>query len=220
MMEDIGISLIQMMENAGLQLANLARDVFLDGDVTGKKIAVLAGAGGNGGGAVTAARRLTFWGATCDIGLSRTDRPLNDVPQRQLNILLRTSKPEFISPEDLDRGYDLIIDGLIGYSLRGIPSGRTAAFIEAANANKTSTLSLDVPSGFDGQTGISAEICTQASATLTLALPKVGMSAVSNRHTIGQRFCADISCPSQVFEDLGLQTAYQKPFDKSAIVMF
>lgn len=43
MIEDIGISLFQMMENAGLQLANVARDVFLDGTAKDKRIAVLAG---------------------------------------------------------------------------------------------------------------------------------------------------------------------------------
>ena len=48
MIEDYGISLVQMMENAGRNLAQLARSRFLRGDPTGRRILVLAGKGGNG----------------------------------------------------------------------------------------------------------------------------------------------------------------------------
>ena len=46
MIEDYGILLIQMMENAGRELANLARRRFLNGDPRGGKVLVLAGTGG------------------------------------------------------------------------------------------------------------------------------------------------------------------------------
>ncbi|NIM09211.1 MAG: NAD(P)H-hydrate epimerase, partial [Planctomycetales bacterium] len=55
---DYRIDLIQMMENAGRNLAHLARSRFLGGDPQGKRVAVLAGTGGNGGGALVCARRL------------------------------------------------------------------------------------------------------------------------------------------------------------------
>ena len=45
MIEDFKIGLIQMMENAGRNLAHLARSRFFDGDPQGRKVAVLAGAG-------------------------------------------------------------------------------------------------------------------------------------------------------------------------------
>ena len=38
MVEEYGIHLIQMMENAGRQLAQLASNRFLDGDVVGKQV--------------------------------------------------------------------------------------------------------------------------------------------------------------------------------------
>jgi len=63
MMDDYRISLFQMMENAGRCLAMLTRERFLQGDAKGKAITVLAGNGGNGGGALVAARRLHNWGA-------------------------------------------------------------------------------------------------------------------------------------------------------------
>jgi NAD(P)H-hydrate epimerase len=49
MVEEYGIVLLQMMENAGRGLARLARDRFLGGDARGRRVAVLVGSGGNGG---------------------------------------------------------------------------------------------------------------------------------------------------------------------------
>ena len=43
MIEDFKIDRVQMMENAGRDLADLARARFLDGDPQGRKVTVLAG---------------------------------------------------------------------------------------------------------------------------------------------------------------------------------
>ena len=58
MVEDFRINLVRMMENAGRGLAHLTRARFLGGDPRGKKVVVLAGTGGNGGGALVCAREL------------------------------------------------------------------------------------------------------------------------------------------------------------------
>lgn len=50
------------MENAGAVLARLARSRFLGGDPREKRVVVLAGTGGNGGGALVCARRLHNYG--------------------------------------------------------------------------------------------------------------------------------------------------------------
>ncbi len=62
MIEDYQIDLARMMENAGRNLALLARDKFLSGNPQDKGVAVLAGSGGNGGGAMVCARHLHNWG--------------------------------------------------------------------------------------------------------------------------------------------------------------
>lgn len=175
-----------MMENAGLQLANVARDLFLGGEVVGKRVAILAGTGGNEGGAIVAARKLVNWGATCDIGLSRTSDDLAEVPQNQFNILKKISQISLIEPPALSSDYDLIIEGLIGYSLNGSPRGNVAEFIVAANATDTPVLSLDVPSGYDGGTGEVRMLRVHADATVTLALPKLGMLNKDRSKHIGR----------------------------------
>ena len=49
MVEELGIDLLQMMENAGRALAEHTRRL-VGGDVRGCRVVVLAGRGGNGGG--------------------------------------------------------------------------------------------------------------------------------------------------------------------------
>ena len=49
MIEDYGIALVQMMENAGRCQARLARERFLGGDTTGRRVLVLAGTGATAG---------------------------------------------------------------------------------------------------------------------------------------------------------------------------
>jgi len=218
MEDEVGISLVQMMENAGRALAIVARARFLGGSVSGKKIVVLAGPGGNGGGALTAARRLAGWGAEIDLGLLRAPDQMQGVPKRQLVILQHVGDPQMIEPADLGRPYDLIIDGLIGYSLRGSPHGRARGFIEQANSSGSARLSLDVPSGFDANRGSVTENCFKADATLTLALPKHGMARPENREYVGDLFCADIGVPKALYRQLNPVVQCTSLFDHADIV--
>src|SRR6516164_11268092 len=111
---------MQMMENAGRNLAHLARDRFLDSDPEGKPIVVLAGAGGNGGGALVAARRLHNWGARVQIVLAQPMDKLTPVPAHQLDILTQMRVPALAADEvDTTTPPVVVLDGLIGYSLRG-----------------------------------------------------------------------------------------------------
>ena len=65
MMEDFHIELIQMMENAGRGLARLAVLRFFDGNLNDKRVIVLAGRGGNGGGALVARATSAQLGCEC-----------------------------------------------------------------------------------------------------------------------------------------------------------
>ncbi|MEM6376663.1 MAG: NAD(P)H-hydrate epimerase [Bacteroidota bacterium] len=70
MIEEYGIVLIQMMENAGRCLAIVAMREFLKSNFSNKKVIILAGTGGNGGGALVCARRLHNWGVGVSVYLN------------------------------------------------------------------------------------------------------------------------------------------------------
>lgn len=208
MVEDYGIELVQMMENAGRCLALVASSRFLAGDPRGRRVTVLAGSGGNGGGAMVAARRLADWGAEVDVRLSTDEERLQPVSAHQLTILRRL---EITVSEAAKAGSgesvgetDLIIDGLIGYSLVGAPHGAAAELIEAANESDAAVLSLDVPSGLVASSGAVHEPTMRASATLTLALPKHGLLSERVREIVGELYLADIGVPPTLYAKLGL----------------
>ena len=88
MTDVLKIELMQMMENAGRNLARLAIKRFLN-DPRRKRVVVLAGTGGNGGGAMVAARRLHQWGADVSVLTTKPDEQYSGVPEHQLAILRR-----------------------------------------------------------------------------------------------------------------------------------
>ncbi len=204
--DEMGISLLQMMENAGRSLAEQARRM-LGGDASGRQIKVLAGPGGNGGGGLAAARRLSIWGAQVVVVLGQPRNQIHEVPAQQLATLDRMEidvhGPERIGADDAGSA-ELVIDALIGYSLRGAPQEPIAALIRQTNASAFPVLALDIPSGLNADTGEPSDPTIRAAATLTLALPKVGLLRPAARAWTGELYLADISVPPAVYRRLGL----------------
>jgi len=209
MEEELEIGLIQMMENAGRGLARLAAHRFLGDDPQGKTVLVLAGKGGNGGGALAAARRLTGWGATVHVYLTGQPDALGPVPRQQLESLVRMGVP-VTDPthEGSHRAGKLtppsvILDGLVGYSLSGPPRGETAQLIEWANRMEAPVISLDVPSGLDATSGEPTNPTVRAAATFTLAMPKTGLLEKGAHGCVGELYLGDIGVPPKVYGAFG-----------------
>jgi NAD(P)H-hydrate epimerase len=209
---ELGLTLTRMMENAGANLAWLASTMF-DGEVSGRRITVLAGPGGNGGGGLVAARRLIGWGADVAVRLASDPANLAAVPLEQLRLLEQMEAPIGVGAGGLEVT-ELFIDAILGYSQQGNPRGDAAALV-AATAGST-VLSLDVPTGLELERGIVGEPAVRAAATLTLALPKKALRAPAARPLVGELYLADISIPATVYDRLGI--AYRSPFSGSPIV--
>jgi NAD(P)H-hydrate epimerase len=222
MIEDYQIELIQMMENAGRNLAHLARNKFLNANPSGKNILVMAGSGGNGGGVLVAARRLSNWGASVTVALAQEPEKMTSIPAHQLDILrrMKIENTEKATTTDALKGqaYDLILDGLIGYSLKGAPYGLVADLICMANDCNAAVLSLDTPSGIDTTSGTIYKPAIKANATLTLALPKVGLFAQGVPEYTGELFLADISVPPELYSSPSLSLQVGAIFSESDIV--
>ncbi len=213
MMQDLHIELIQMMENAGLALARLARERFFAGDPRAQPVMILAGPGGNGGGALACARRLHTWGARVEVVVRHPSHQLASVPAHQLEIIQRLQIP--ISSAEAVKGRTsadslLLIDGLIGYRLHGTPQGSIADLIRWANGQPGPILSLDVPSGVDSTTGRVFAPAIKATATLTLALPKAGLLTPDGKAQSGELYLADIGVPPALYArpPLALQVGF------------
>lgn len=215
MIDDYGFSLMQMMELAGLNLAILARNNFLKNKPSGKKVIVVAGPGGNGGGVMVAARHLHNWGADVSLVLSSKAGKFNKDTIYQFSILKKLNV-EVV--EKIDEG-DLIIDGMIGYGLSGNPKGKIAELIKQINESGIPVLALDAPSGLDLSTGKPSEVCVKANSTVTLAIPKAGHFRMPASKYIGELFLADISVPLELYKAMGIETKeLAKTFQEGSVV--
>jgi NAD(P)H-hydrate epimerase len=210
--ENFGLGILQMMENAGRNLAGNVLDMLngAKGEVT-----ILAGSGGNGGGGLCCARHLHNRGCKVWVVLDQEPEAFKGAAGNQLHILQMAGvhpvgagfKPVPTQAEDAIRRAQIIVDALIGYGLRGTPRGRTAELIDLCNQYASRVLSLDVPSGLDATTGRTPGAAVRAERTLTLALPKTGL-----QHVEGELYLADIGIPPEVHQQLGL--SFEPPFPK------
>jgi len=208
MVEEFGIELLQMMEHAGRAIARVARVRFFDGDAEGRRVVVLAGTGGNGGGGLVAARHLANAGAVVRVWTTRPAVAYEGVPAHQLGILRRMDV-DVRSGGDPPGRADLIVDALLGYSLDGPPRGEAADLIRWTRSQSSPVLSLDLPSGVDATTGEAHHPHVYAAATVTLALPKTGLAnARGNAHdAVGDLYLADIGVPPALYARLDLPAA-------------
>ncbi|MEK7285422.1 MAG: NAD(P)H-hydrate epimerase, partial [Chloroflexota bacterium] len=200
--EEYGIALEMLMENASRQVAAAARALLED--VEGRTIVCVAGSGNNGGDAIGAARRLHGWGATVRCVLSAAPDRLHATARLQHDILRRLGVPIASADEARFDDADLIVDGLLGYSVSGAPRGDIELLIREADRSRVPILAIDLPSGIDPDTGQPLGIAIRAAATVTLALPKAGLLRTAFRSLVGELLIADIGIPPVVYERFGI----------------
>jgi NAD(P)H-hydrate epimerase len=203
MMQDMGVDTLQLMELAGYGVADAIRRHAGFDLSSGPRILALAGTGGNGGDAMVAARLLQAWGANTTTVLVKPRNGFSGTAAHQLAILDRMRIP-VREPGDVETlpECDAIIDGLLGFSLKGDPRGEAARLIRLVNDNPAPTIAIDLPSGLDATSGRVGDSCIRATMTVTLALPKTGlMTAPAN--VTGDLWLADIGVPPRVYEQVG-----------------
>ena len=218
-----GIDLLQMMEQAGSHLTEVAA-LELGGQLRGRRVLVAAGPGNNGGGGLAAARHLANRGARVRVVLARPARRLSMAGRHQLATLLEMGVSCCMAVYDISddemeqelRLADLVVDAILGYRGRGAPYDEVAALIERIGAATGRILSLDLPSGIDPDTGAAATPSVHARATITLALPKKGLLIEPGRVAAGELYLADIGLPAALYERLDL--ALDVPFAGGRIV--
>ncbi len=201
--EESGPNLFQMMENAGRSLALLAMQA-LNGQRTSLRYLVLAGKGGNGGGGICAARHL--FNREMDVTVCTLSENLKKVPAFQRDVFERAGGRVRRFEEIQDQSFDVIIDAIFGYSLNGAPRGKAKEMIEWANEQSAFRIALDVPSGVEPTSGEIKGVCFNAGLTVTLALPKSGLSLANS----GRLFLADLGIAKAVFRRANIR--YVNPF--------
>ena len=205
----LGVSLDDLMERAGLEVARCARSLL--GGAAGRRIVVLAGPGNNGADGFVAARHLQRWGA--EVTAHVLGRRLQSDPKRELalheGIFLHDITDEAYLPRlrhDL-AGCALVIDAVLGTGRARPMEGllreamRVLRDVRALRAS-SQVLALDLPSGLDSDTGQVDPDCPQANVTAALGFPKVGQFHFPGAESVGRLEVLDIGIPEAAAEGM------------------
>jgi hypothetical protein len=113
---------------------------------------------------VRAACHLANAGVDVSVTLGQSPSALVPVPSRQYDIIERMG----VSVVDEPGRADVVIDALIGYSLRGAPRGRIGELVERIGDLGDRVVALDTPSGMDVTNGSVSGVAVTADLTMTL----------------------------------------------------
>ncbi|MDX9746499.1 MAG: NAD(P)H-hydrate dehydratase [Syntrophales bacterium] len=191
-----------LMENAGLASASvLNREI----GIRGKKFVVLCGGGNNGGDGFVVARKILSDGGRTKVFISGDPDKYRGAAKTNHEIMSRLpiDVVRISSVEDVRRDIlhcDGVVDGLLGTGLDRVVGGLYADVIGLVNESGKPVLSLDIPSGVNGDTGEIMGVAVRADYTVTFGLPKVGNLLYPGHEMGGKLFVCHISFPPELYD--------------------
>jgi hydroxyethylthiazole kinase-like uncharacterized protein yjeF len=192
-----------LMLSAGQAVAEAAMDVVEEGPIV-----VVAGRGNNGGDGFVAAAELAARGREVSVILLCE----RDSLQGDAALAARGWKYPVLpfNPQAIGKPA-LIIDALFGAGLNRPVKGEPYEMIEAINENGAPVLSVDLPSGINGDTGAVMGIAVRATETVTFFRRKPGHLLLPGRIYCGRVRVADIGIDPRVLEEIRPRTFENVP---------
>lgn len=204
--DEIGIPGIVLMENAALKVVEEIKGTL--GEIGYKSIVIFCGKGNNGGDGFAIARHLRNMGANvlvillADENEIKGDALINFKIIRQLSIKIaqvynRTALEEIAASLYM---CDLVVDAIFGTGIKGKITGIADDIIQLINFSGRYVISVDIPSGINGDDGRICGICVNADKTVTFVLPKIGLLNFPAADYVGELVIADISIPHSIIQ--------------------
>ena len=190
------VKILQMMELAGYHLAQLSCEKY----PKAKSVFVVSGTGNNGGGGLAAARHLANSGKEVTIFV-KGKHNIKISTNRQIETLTAMGI-DFVDNLSGLKNYDVILDALDGYGLKGNLRHGILKDINKINASDRPVVSLDAPSGLNVDTGDPSPVAILAKHTLVLAAIKTGLEDRTAGPFTGELHLADIGIPKKAYREL------------------
>jgi hydroxyethylthiazole kinase-like uncharacterized protein yjeF len=198
--DNFGITIDGMMQNAGRAVF----DVMIN-EIKPDNVLAVVGKGNNGGDALVTARLLKEKGIKVSVLCPYPEDRLTDTAHREFDKVRRLNIPIMIHESGImNHEFDLIVDGLFGFSLSGNPKPPADKIIEQINCSQIPVLAIDVPSGLDAETGQVMNPAIRAAYTVTLGMPKIGLDR--HKEYVGKLYLGDVGIPQRAYEELGIYT--------------
>ena len=209
MAEEIGISKLILMENAGLQLANIIQKQYSKNK--SKNILIVCGSGNNGGDGLVCARHLIQFADEITICLLNINGKLktNEV-KKNWNLIRgikKIKKMEIFQNKNFIKEFeneinksDIIIDALFGTGLHGKLNNQVAFVMNQINKSEKSIVAVDIPSGLNPLDGSIANDVIIAELTVTFHKSKTGL--LQREEITGKIIIVDIGIPPELGNNL------------------
>jgi hydroxyethylthiazole kinase-like uncharacterized protein yjeF len=190
--DESGLSYDQMMENAGLGLAQVVEEEYRS--LKGEGVMGLIGSGNNGGDTLVALRYLANWGwkTTAVIVRPRTEGDPLEAGYTDAGGHIVSLGEQDDQLQDLIETHAVLCDGVLGTGIRLPLHGRVAETLNqvrklvAVKLHPPYVVAVDLPSGVDGDTGEVAPETVPADLTVTMAAVKLGLLKFPACQVIGK----------------------------------
>lgn len=203
-----GIPGIVLMENAGLSVVNEIEALSL----LRKTVSVVCGTGNNGGDGFVIARHLYCRDWEINVFICGDPGKIKGDALTNLNITKKLDIPIFTIDENsidffknLINDSSLIVDALIGTGFNGSLSSFYKRIIEEINNSRSFIVSVDIPSGLNGDSGFADYDCVRAHKTVTFQLPKAGLLINDGPKACGDLAIRDIAIPKEAIHNAALK---------------
>jgi NAD(P)H-hydrate epimerase len=199
--EALGLPGLVLMENAGRQVADAVCGLL--GARRGGRVALVAGAGNNGGDGFVAARHLGLRGRDCVTFLIAEPEKVAGDARANLQALWNLqSDVRVVGPGEVPAlagrlwEFDVVVDALGGTGIRGALQGQIAAAVVAVNTAARPVVAVDIPTGLDCDTGQASGPAIKAVVTVTFVAAKKGFAVPGAAEYTGRVVVADIGVPT------------------------
>lgn len=192
--ENMRLSDLSTISNGvpSLTLMKNAAKGILDAHTWSGKIAIVTGSGNNGGDGFALACELANISIPCEI-FALSEKVSNDsefYKQLALSNNIPINNIEICS-QDFFSDFDIIVDCIFGTGFHGEVRGLALNVINAINNSKAYTISADINSGINGDTGL-ANTAVKSDLTVSIGQLKNGFFINDAPYYIGTLINADI----------------------------
>ncbi len=206
--QERGIPGLQLMGSAGAAVADWIL-TQIQPSSSSDPVAIVCGKGNNGGDGFAAALKLVEADITVDIySLVSPDDIQGDARHFFLRCQENSIPIQFaIDPPNRD-SYSVVVDAILGTGFQGELRETLIPWTEWINRAGGHIVAIDVPTGVDAETGLTADHAVRADTTITMGYVKVGMTLEPGKTHCGEIRPVDIGFPD-IFQDLPGRKCYR-----------
>lgn len=196
-----GISYLQLMENAGSYCARIIRKTFEKTDK--RSVLIICGKGKNGGDGFVIARKLheNNYNVTVMMAMGL---PNDDISSEMLSRVRALNIPVVYYDNDgaTDKYFNnaqIIVDCIFGIGFHGTPDSTTQVLFSKINSSSATVVSVDIPSGLEGDSGKINGITVKADITIAILTLKPVHVLKPSLENCGKVILAPIGIPDRCF---------------------